>query len=1481
MAVPMDINKERNRKMLEKFRKKSRRIIAFGLSLLTMLSMVSSSATIAFAADGTLYFNSGENIPYGSYSTTRMTFDGSNTAYCLEPYKKTPSAGSYQYNFLPESSPIRKALYYLNGGYGYEKVTKSQCFGGWSDTDSYIIGHLALSYIFDNYNDGGDAFYGAPANFITKAKEVIAVINPLPAPPQSFQAFILPVDNHQTIAGSWYRAPYGWIELQKSTANGSISGENGNYSLAGAKYGIYQGSTQVAVITTDANGYGKSGDLEEGSYVVREIQAGAGYAVDTKSYDVTVQSDLTAGLSVQEVPQSNPLDLLIQKIDVETREAKAQTAASLEHAEFTVKYYKEQMDTDPAKAGKQPAKTWVFQTDKEGKVHFTKDYRVSGDEFYYQMDGKTPCLPLGTVTIQETKAPEGYLVNSVVQVQKISGNGQNETVSCYQTATVEQQPYRGDLEFVKVSDGELQRLANVPFSITSKTTGESHVIVTDRNGYASTSSSWTKHTANTNQGTSSSDGIWFGVSAPDDSRGALLYDTYVVEEQRCEANQGMNLLKFEVTIYKDSVTVQLGTLTDDRIELETTAQDKKTGSHMAKAEKTVTLTDTVEYEGLKKGQEYKIVGTLMDQETSSPILIDGKEVKAEKTFQAKKASGKTDVIFTFNGISLEGKTIVVFEELYQKDQKLAVHADIEDEGQTIHFPVIGTTARDSETGDKIANADQEVTLIDAISYQNLIPGEEYKVSGVLMDKGTKKAVEVDGKPVTAETVFTAKEASGNVEVTFRFDGSSMEGKTVVAFESLTYNGKELAEHADLSYEGQTIRFPKIGTTAADSETGDHLAKADEEVTIVDTVKYENLLPGKEYKVSGTLMDKETGKELLVNGQKVTAETIFVPEKAKGSVDVVFTFDGSALRGKSVVAFETVTYQEKEVAVHAEIEDEEQTVYFPKIGTTAVDSETKKHISKADEEVTIVDTVKYENLIPGKEYKVTGILMDQETGEELLVDTEDESDQKQPTGETDAAGGQRVTAEVIFTPKKSKGSIEVTFTFDGSALKGKTVTAFETLTYKEKEIAVHAEIEDEGQTVYFPEIGTTAKDSETGENISNADAEVTLVDTVEYKNLIPGEEYTVTGTLMDRATGEAVEVDGEAVTSETVFVPEEMSGTVEVTFVFDGSALKGKTVVAFESVTLEERELAVHANLEDEGQTVYFPEIGTTASDTETGCHVAKADENVTVVDVVKYHNLVPGKEYKVSGVLMDQETGKELLVKDEKVTAEAVFVPAEPEGSIEMVFTFDGSALKGNAVVAFETVTYQEKEVASHTEIEDEEQTVHFPEIHTTAKDGSDGDKELLVGDALTIVDTVEYKHLEIGQKYRVIGTLMDKTTGKALEIDGQTVTAESVFQAEKADGTVDVTFTFNGSVLAGHELVVFEKLYLEKEEDKAELTVHEDLADEGQTVKIVKPETPKTGAPKTGDQSSVWMWFALAGVSVIGVLAVRIRAGRNKRKKA
>lgn len=1040
--------------MLGKIKRLSRQTIAFVLSLLTVLSIVAVPSTSVCAADGTLYFNSGDTISYGSFFTRRMTFDGSNTAYCLEPIKNAPDAGSYQYNLLPEDSPIRKALYYLNGGYGYEKITKNQCFSGWSDTDAYVVGHLTLSYIYDNYSAGGDAFMGAPSNFINKVMEVVNVINGLPAPPKSFQAFILPGNSRQTLAGSWYKIPYGWIEIQKSTANNSISDGNANYSLEGAKYGIYRDNTQISTLTTDKNGYAKSGQLEEGSYVVRELQAGDGYAVDTKEYNVTVQSDATSSLKVKEVPQNNPMELLLQKIDAETKEAKAQGAASLGHAEFTVKFYQEQMDTDPAGAGKQPAKTWVFQTDQDGMVHFTKDYLVSGDEFYYQMDGKTPCLPLGTVTVQETKAPEGYLVNKEIQVQKITGDRKQETVSCYQTSSVPESPYRGDLEFVKVSDGELQRLADVPFAITSKTTGESHVIMTDKNGYASTASSWAKHTVNTNKGKSSDDGIWFGKSKPDDKKGALLYDTYIVEEQQCKANENKNLLKFEVTVYKDSVTVQLGTLTNDSIELFSTALDKETGSHLAKPGESVTLIDTVEYEGLKKGKEYKIVGTLMDKETGKPILIDGKEVKSENTFKAKKADGKTEVSFTFNGISLAGRTVVIFEELYQEDLKLAVHADIEDEDQTIYFPEIGTTAKDLDTEANISNTDAEVALIDTVSYRNLIPGMEYEMTGILMDKGTGQPIEDEGEAVTAKAAFVPEKESGKVDVAFEFNGSALKGKTIVAFESMAYEGKELAVHEDLDYEGQTIYFPEIGTTAIDSETGCHTAKADEEVTIIDTVKYKNLIPGKEYKVSGILMDKESEEELFVNGEKVTAEEVFVPEKSKGTIEMVFTFDGSALKGKEIVVFETVAYQEKEVASHRDIEDDKQTIYFPEIHTTAKDgNDGDKELTSGDS-LIIVDTIEYRHLESGQEYRIAGTLMDKTTGGMLEMD------------------GKPVVSETVFTAEKTDGAEEVVFTFNGSVLANHELVVFEKMYLvgeeSETEITAHEDLEDEGQTVKIVE-----------------------------------------------------------------------------------------------------------------------------------------------------------------------------------------------------------------------------------------------------------------------------------------------------------------------------------------------------------------------------------------------------------------------------
>ncbi|MEO2261626.1 VaFE repeat-containing surface-anchored protein [Dorea sp. YH-dor228] len=1053
--------------MLERTNQSIHRLLAFLLAVLVTVGTVFSGGMTVHAADGTVSFHAGANIPYGDYFTSRMTFDGNNTAYCVEPLKKTPASGSYSYDLLAKDSPLRKALYYLNGGYGYEKTVKDKYFSGWSDDNSYVIGHLVVAYIYAGYSSDTGAFHGAPQSFIDKAKEVTEAIKSLPAPPENFRAFIIPGSGSQTVVGSWYQVPYGYLEIRKSSANASVSDGNSNYSLQGAEYGIYKGEELVQTLTTDKNGYAKSGELEEGNYTIKETKASKGFILDTKAHNVTVKSEATTPVNVTEIPQSNPMDLLLQKLDKESQEAQPQGSASLADAQFTVKFYTEQSDQDPSANGAKPARTWIFKTDAEGKSHFSKDYLVSGDAFYTQTDGKTICLPLGTVTVQETKAPVGYFSNDTVFVQKITADGAKETVKCYNAASVEEQIYRGDLELVKVSDGEQKRLSDIPFTITSVTTGESHTIVTDKNGYASTASKWNKHTQNTNRGETSEDGVWFGSSTPDDSKGALIYDQYVIEEQRCESNKGMNLLKFEVTVYKDSVTIDLGTLTDDLIEIGTTALDKETGTHMSKPEKEVTLVDTVEYSGLKKGQSYKLVGTLMDAETGEAIQIDGKPVTSEKTFTAKKSSGTVEVSFTFDASSLSGKTTVVFEELYQEDKQLAVHADLSDEDQQISFPEIGTQATDSETGEHMANADEKVKLIDTIQYKGLVPNLKYTATGTLMDAKTGEPVLINNKQVTAKTTFTPETSSGTIDVVFEFDGSSLAGKTTVVFESVTQDKKEIAVHADLEDEGQQIFFPEIATQANCPDTNTQMAVPKKELTITDTVSY-HLIPNKEYKLTGTLMDKESGKSLQIDGKEVTSELTFTPEDAEGTVELSFTLDATALAGKTIVAFESVSYQDKEVAFHTQIDDAPQTIYFPEIKTTAKDGKDGDQDVLAEKETSIIDTVSYKDLVTGLTYRVVGTLMDKETGKEVLID------------------GKPVISEATFKPENSEGTVEVTFTFDATSLSGHDVVVFEKLyvstgdkeNKNEVELTNHEDINDNGQTVKITDVPKDTPDIST-------------------------------------------------------------------------------------------------------------------------------------------------------------------------------------------------------------------------------------------------------------------------------------------------------------------------------------------------------------------------------------------------------------------
>lgn len=618
------------------------------------------------------------------------------------------------------------------------------------------------------------------------------------------------------------------------------------------------------------------------------------------------------------------MDLVLEKIDAETQKHESQGKATLEGAEFKLEFYS--VSSEP-RAVSQPDRTWIFKTDAEGKIHFDKEHLVSGDEFYYQSDGKTVCLPLGKVVISETKAPAGYLPLDGEVTLWITSEGKTETVKVYNAPIAAEQVKRGDLEFVKVSDGDLNRLAGVPFKITSLTTGESHTIVTDANGYASTAASWNKHTYNTNEGKTAEDGIWFGEAKPDDSKGALIYDDYEIEELKCAANENMNLIKFKVSVYKDDVTIPLGTLTDDRIEIGTTAKDEDTDSHFGKPEGKVTIVDTVEYDGLKKGETYKLTGTLMNKDTGEPIMENGKPVTAEKTFIARQTSGTVEVEFKVDSAALKGKPVVVFEDLYQDDIKLAIHADIEDEGQSVYYPEIGTTAKDADNGSHFSTAGKQVTIVDTVHYEGLQVGKTYKLTGTLMDKETGKALLVNDKEVTVTKEFTAEKTSGNVDVAFTFDASALDGKEVVVFEKLYKGNKELAVHTDINDKGQTVTFPEIGTTAKDGADDDKVLDNKGEVTIIDTVEYQNLIPGKEYTVKGILMDKKTGKALEINDKEIVSEATFTAKESSGTVDVKFTFDAKGLDGKDIVVFEKAYYAgtDIEVANHEDIKDKGQTV----------------------------------------------------------------------------------------------------------------------------------------------------------------------------------------------------------------------------------------------------------------------------------------------------------------------------------------------------------------------------------------------------------------------------------------------------------------------------------------------------------------------------------------------------------------------------
>ena len=302
-------------------------------------------------------------------------------------------------------------------------------------------------------------------------------------------------------------------------------------------------------------------------------------------------------------------------------------------------------------------------------------------------------------------------------------------------------------------------------------------------------------------------------------------------------------------------------------------------------------------------------------------------------------------------------------------------------------------------------------------------------------------------------------------------------------------------------------------------------------------------------------------------------------------------------------------------------------------------------------------------------------------------------------------------------------------------------------------------------------------------------------------------------------------------------------------------------------TVSEDEEVIEITVENDK----IPELGTTA--TIDGKKEVGATEVFTLEDVVEYKHLVPGKEYTVKGELMDKSTEKELLIDGKKITSEATFIPDEPIGEVIVSFEFDARYIKEDTdIVVFESLYSEDKELAVHADIDDEGQTVtvKIPKIGTKAS--IDGKKEFTANGDITIDDVVSYKNLTTGKEYKIIGVLMDKSTGKVFLVDGKEIRSEVTFTPETSDGDVTVSFTLDGSAITKDtEIVVFETLY----RDKTEIAVHADIDDKDQTVTIhPQPEPEK---PQTGDNSNLGFYIGLGSVAVGGLIAFLIIKFKKK----
>ena len=782
---------------------------------------------------------------YGLFTSgTSGVYGGA--VFCSE-HDRTPTMGSMT-GYVMNDSTIRKILYY-----GYKGPAQWSGFSSSSYNGSYkvwgsntnrteiagtVITSQALSNRFNSLGGRGTATNPAGLSAF------MSYVNSQPDPASTYTAYKATASGQDMMWGVYN--PKGKLQLVKEVkSNKTLTEQCKNmYSLAGAEYYVSKnrdGSGYVGMFTTKEDGSTDPIELDSGRYYVKEVKSPKGYALDTEIYSVNVSSGNTSWVTSKDEPLFDPVAIMLFKTS--DGESYLNTEKDMSGAEFEISYYDEMFDNADEAANKTPVRKWVLQTQKNANTNkyqasLRDKYKVAGDDFFKNEQGAI-VIPRGTITIREIKAPKGFKVDPSIYVTHVDNDLHSNDKLVYNFGNAPEQPNKplvpkigttaldaattdnvgshgkkvklvDKVSYKQLSEGETY---TVKGKLMDKATGQPLLV----NGREVTAEkTFTVTNANstiTGDGASGSVDLEYEVDST-----VLVGKTTVV---------------FEHLYYDGKEIATHADIDDERQSVHfpkvgTTAKSRETNSNLGMPRVNETIVDTVKYENLVIGKVYTVKGKLLDKATKQPIKDEhGNEITASKTFTATSKTGSVDLEYTYNSLNRQGKTTVVFEDMYHNDKLVATHSDINDEGQSIEYPNIHTKADVKQIG-KLK--DGNITIVDKVFYKNLTIGKVYTVKGKLMDKATGQPLLVNGREVTAEKTFTATRNTGSIEVEFTLPAKVLQGKTTVVFEDMYNDGVKIATHSDITDINQTIaigrldvNFPYGGHGLGSVKTGDPLA----------------------------------------------------------------------------------------------------------------------------------------------------------------------------------------------------------------------------------------------------------------------------------------------------------------------------------------------------------------------------------------------------------------------------------------------------------------------------------------------------------------------------------------------------------------------------------------------------------------------------------------------------------------------------------